>query len=95
MLIADTLRFLPESRLIRTTVFRASDSPVPVFEEVIVNRSELRYKIDGKQLTLYVVCPMNANCIGPIIGEIDIARVSLPFSVLGDKAGALVLARVE
>jgi hypothetical protein len=86
-LIADTLYFSSDGTIKRTTVFESTDgstNPQPLH----FNVSGLwRYVIDGTRLKLSVVCPINANCIGPTEGKIFESRVTLRPGPLTDTAG--------
>lgn len=94
-LVADTLRFSSDGSVTRKTVIRTVVGNLP--QETFVSRAEAEgvYSIDGIRLTMGPKCGINELCAGWAGGTIIPSRVTLAYSALGDKAGELVLTRVE
>ncbi len=91
---ADTISFKSDGTALRTTVVRLQNVSPPR-DFVIVTQSPYSYKVDGKVLTLTVICGPNENCVGAVTGEITETRVQLPSSVLGLDLGRLFMERID
>ncbi len=77
ILLADTMRFLPQGMVARTVVYRHSSTDMFPRDSVYRIHVSFPYVLDGRRVTIgnRRPCPPNAQCIGSEEGMIGAYRV--------------------
>ena len=95
-LLADTLQFMPDGNVRRTSLIRWVTTEPVVSDTTYTQQFTLPYVVDGRTVIMgyRTPCPPNANCVGSEQGDIDSETLRLTARMLWPGEPQFVFRRV-